>query len=308
MPTKQVVFFLVAIMAVILLASAVMFYLAKKNPQKNYKELNARINSWWVMFGIVGVCVFLGETALLCLFALISLLALKEFFVLNSDTQTDQRIQYLGYASIPIQYFWVSIEWYGLFVIFIPVYMFLLIPFIKIILGETEGFLKAVGTIHWGLMLAVFSLSHLAYLIALPEAVNPAGGIALMLFLLVLTQLNDVAQFLWGKALGEHKITPKVSPNKTTAGLLGGIVTITSLACVLGPWLTPMSILQSFGAGLIISVGGFVGDVTMSAIKRDIGVKDTGSLLPGHGGMLDRVDSLTFSAPLFFHYLYYLHY
>ncbi len=295
-------------MLMIVLASTVMFFIAKKSPQKDYTELNARINSWWVMFGIVSVCVFLGEMALICLFAVISFLALNEYFSLNNKTLTDKPLKTCAYIAIPIQYFWVSIEWYGLFVIFIPVYMFLFIPFVKVFRGETEGFLKIVGTMHWGLMLAVFSLSHLAYLIVLPESVNPAGSIALMLFLLVLTQFNDVAQFLWGKLLGKHKISPHVSPNKTTAGLNGGIVTITLLASFIGPWLTPMNVVQSVGAGLIISIGGFIGDLTMSAIKRDIGIKDTGSLLPGHGGILDRVDSLTFSAPLFFHYLYYLHY
>lgn len=295
-------------MALIATASLVMYFLRQKHPTKDYTELDARITSWWVIFGLVGVCVFIGKLALICLFAVVSFLALKEFFALSRSVQNDGVLQLCGYICVPVQYFWVSIAWYGIFVIFIPVYMFLFIPFVKILRGQTEGFLKTVGSLHWGLMLAVFSLSHLAFLIALPEHVNPAGSIALMLFLLVLTQLNDVAQYLWGKSFGQHKIVPSVSPNKTTVGLLGGIGTITFLSCFLGPWLTPLTLIQSIGAGLIISIGGFLGDVTMSAVKRDIGVKDTGQLLPGHGGILDRVDSLTFSAPLFFHYLFYLHY
>jgi len=124
-----------------------------------------------------------------------------------------------AYMSIPLQYYWVSIEWYGLFIIFIPVYMFLFIPFRMVTLGETEGFLKAVGTLHWGLMMTVFSLSHIAYLLALPDSVNPAGNIALMLFLLVLTQFNDVAQYLWGKLLGDKKIIPKVGKIPTCSDL-----------------------------------------------------------------------------------------
>jgi phosphatidate cytidylyltransferase len=127
-----------------------------------------------------------------------------------------------------------------------------------------------------------------------------------VLFLVVLTQLNDVAQFLWGKSLGRRKIVPEVSPGKTWAGFLGGVATTTLLATLSGPYLTPLNQQQSLIAGLIIGVGGFIGDVSISALKRDLGIKDSGSLLPGHGGILDRVDSLTYTAPLFFHYVYWL--
>lgn len=308
MPSNDVIFLLLGVFAVLLIATVIIFYLPLKNPEKNYSELIARIKSWWVMIGTVSVCIFIGKTALIVFFAFVSFLALKEYLSLIATRRADRRLLFWAYMSIPLQYYWVSIEWYGLFIIFIPVYMFLFIPFRMVTLGETEGFLKAVGTLHWGLMMTVFSLSHIANLLALPDKVNPAGSIAIMVFLLVLTQFNDVAQYLWGKMLGDKKIIPKVSPNKTTAGLIGGVITITLLALVLGPWLTPLNLLESVGAGLIISLGGFFGDVTLSAVKRDIGIKDTGKLLPGHGGILDRVDSLTFSAPLFFHYLYYLHY
>jgi phosphatidate cytidylyltransferase len=149
----------------------------------------------------------------------------------------------------------------------------------------------------------------MAFWLALPDEVNPAGGgDALLFYLVFLTQMNDVAQYLWGKSLGRHKLTPTVSPNKTWEGLIGGIATTTLLAVVLAPHLTPLTRYESVLAGVLIGVCGFIGDVTMSALKRDIGVKDSGSLLPGHGGILDRLDSLTYTAPLFFHFVYYLHY
>ena len=140
-----------------------------------------------------------------------------------------------------------------------------------------------------------------------PVEASGAGGAGLLLYLIFLTQSNDVAQFLWGKSMGRRKIVPNVSPNKTWEGFLGGAGTTTLLAVMLSGLLTPLSIPLAFVAGLLISTAGFVGDVVISAIKRDIGVKDSGSLLPGHGGIIDRIDSLTYTAPLFFHFVYYLY-
>jgi len=155
----------------------------------------------------------------------------------------------------------------------------------------------------------VFGISHTAYLLVLPEANNPqAGGAGLVLFLVFLTQFNDVAQYLWGKALGRNKIIPKVSPHKTWQGFLGGVMTTTMLAVLLSPWLTPMDWTMAIFAGALIAGAGFIGDVVVSALKRDVGVKNSGTLLPGHGGVLDRIDSLTYSAPLFFHFVYYFYY
>ena len=145
--------------------------------------------------------------------------------------------------------------------------------------------------------------------VLLPAAyASGAGGAGLLLFLVFLTQFNDVAQFIWGKTVGKTSVLPKVSPGKTYGGLFGGLLTTMVLAILLGPWLTPMSLLHSLFAGIIIGLGGFLGDVTISAVKRDVGSKDSGQLLPGHGGILDRIDSLTFTAPLFFHYVQYFYY
>jgi phosphatidate cytidylyltransferase len=217
-------------------------------------------------------------------------------------------VLFWAYLAIPVQYGWVAAEEYGLFVVFVPVYMFLLLPLRMVIVGETRDFLRAVGTLHWGLMTMVFSLSHVAYLLVLPLASHPvAGGAGLVLYLVVLTELNDVAQYLWGKRFGRRRVVPTVSPNKTWAGFLGGVATTVLLAWALAPLLTPLSWPMALAAGLLIAVGGFVGDVTISALKRDLGVKDSGSLLPGHGGILDRVDSLTYTAPLFFHFVRYFY-
>jgi phosphatidate cytidylyltransferase len=172
-----------------------------------------------------------------------------------------------------------------------------------------KKFHYAGSSISWGLFMFVFFLSHLAYLLVLPSSEEfQAGGVGLVLYLVFLTQFNDVSQYVWGKSFGQHKIIPKVSENKTWEGFLGGVFTTTLLAVLLSSFLTPLSFTMAIFAGLIISLAGFLGDITISALKRDLEIKDTGQLLPGHGGILDRIDSLTYSAPLFFHFIYYFYF
>lgn len=305
----QVRWTLAGVSGLLVLATIIVAALRRLQPEKDRAELVQRIRSWWVMVAVFSAAMLLTRTVSLVFFAFISFLALKEYFSLIPTRRADRRVLLWAYLAIPVQYYWISTEWYGLFIIFIPVYLFLLLPLRMMLIGETTGFLYAVGTLHWGLMVTVFNMSHMAYLLVLPREGNPAGGgPALVLFLVILTQLNDVSQFVWGKLFGSHLVVPTVSPKKTYEGLLGGLATTLALAYLLAPVLTPLSPLHSLLAGLIIGLGGFIGDVTISALKRDLGVKDSGSLLPGHGGILDRVDSLTYTAPLFFHFVYYLHY
>lgn len=297
------------IFGLLVVATLIGYALKLSNREKDYGELLSRIHSWWMMASIFSLAILLSRPVSLFFFAFISFMALKEYLSLIPTRRADHRVLFWAYLSIPLQYYWAGTEWFGMFIIFIPVYLFLFMPMRMVMVGEVDGFLRAAGTLHWGVMITVFSLSHVAYLLVLPQEVNPgAGGAGLVLFLVILTQLNDVAQYVWGKMLGRHKVIPKVSPNKTWEGFIGGVATTTLLATALAPWLTPLSLFEGVLAGLIIGIGGFVGDVNISALKRDLKVKDSGSLLPGHGGILDRVDSLTYTAPLFFHYVYYLYY
>ena len=307
--TANVLWSLAGLYGLLLLASLVLRTLHQRHPAKDYTELSQRIRSWWNMVAIFTAAMVLSPTISLIFFAFISFLALKEYLSIIPTRRADRRVLFWAYLAIPLQYYWIAIGWYGMFIIFIPVFMFLFLPLRMIIIGETKSFLQAIGTLHWGLMTMVFSVSHVAFLLVLPEESNPVGGGAgLVLYLVFLTQFNDVSQYVWGKMLGRRKIVPTVSPNKTWEGFLGGVATTTLLALLLAPILTPIEWPMAILAGLGISVGGFVGDVTISALKRDIGVKDSGSLLPGHGGILDRIDSLTYTAPLFFHFIYYLYY
>ena len=158
-------------------------------------------------------------------------------------------------------------------------------------------------------MMMVYCMSCIAALYMLDPTKNVAGGIpGFILYFLFLNQFNDAAQFFWGKNFGRHKVIPKVSPNKTVEGLIGGAVTTIFFAILLAPYLTPLSLGDSFLVGVIIAFFGFVGDVIMSALKRDLQIKDTGNMLSGHGGILDRIDSLLFTAPLYFHFIRYFYY
>lgn len=318
--TSEVRWTLVGVFGALMLASAICWLLKYAKPKSNFKELDLRIKTWWVIVGVLSIAIILDRTVSLIFWAFVSFLALREYLTLIPTRPSDQRVHWWAYGTIPVQFLWVYLEWYGMFLVFIPVYLFLLLPTRMVLIGETKGFLSAIGTLHWGLMTTVFSLSHAAMLLsihpvetgrAIPiwpseeSATSPGPG--LLILLVLLTQGNDVAQFIWGKLFGKIKVVPRVSPGKTLAGLLGGIFTTTVLAIALGPQLAFFDWQHSLLIGLIIGVGGFAGDVSISAIKRDLGVKDSGAILPGHGGILDRVDSLTYTAPLFFHVVYYFY-
>lgn len=283
-------------------------------------QLRDRVRTWWVIVALFAGSLVVDPLVAVGFFALVSVLALREYFRLLPLRPADAPLRLWAYASIPIQYLWVAMGWYEMFVVFVPVYAFLLIPVRAILGGETEGIVASVAKVHWGVMATVFSLSHAAFLLAFPMGTDPRSTVAwpseaaqehpgagLLVLLVLLTQGNDVAQCLWGKSLGRRRVAPSVSPGKTWAGLLGGVGTTAAIAALAGPLLTMLTPVHAAAVGLLVGVGGFFGDLAISALKRDVGVKDSGGLLPGHGGVLDRVDSLIYSAPLFFHYLYFFY-
>jgi phosphatidate cytidylyltransferase len=192
-----------------------------------------------------------------------------------------------------------------MFAILIPVFAFLFVPARLAIAGDTEAFLERASTIQWGLMICVYCLSYTPALLMLqiPGYGRPAK---LMLYLVLVDQLSDVLQYVWGKMLGRHKIAPVVSPNKTWEGFVGGVLSATAIGTALW-WMTPFTPVVAAAVSLAITLMGFAGGLTMSAIKRDRGVKDYGTLIKGHGGILDRMDSMCFAAPVFFHIVRYFY-
>ena len=296
------------IFGLLIFASLLFFIVGKLKPQANLVELKARTKSWWIMATVfIGATIFTTNISYVAI-AFLSFIAFREMYSLLGFRESDRRAIFWAFISIPIQYYLAYIGWYGAFIIFIPVVMFLFLPLRLALKGDTSGIIKSMSMLQWTLMLTVFGLSHMAYLLSLPQIEGfSAGGRGLLLFLVFLTEINDVMQFTWGKLLGKNKIIPKVSPNKTWEGFLGGLISTTLIGYFLG-FLTPLNTTQTLFISFTIGLTGFVGDIVMSSIKRDIGVKDMGSTIPGHGGVLDRIDSLAYTAPVFFHLVYYMAY
>ena len=268
--------------------------------QATVHNLNARINAWWVMSAIFAVSVLIGPIGSVILFALLSFLALREFITLVPTRPADHRVLLWSFFIItPLQYVLVGIQWYGLFSILIPVYAFLFLALRVAMSGDTNRFLERVSAIQWALMICVYSLSYAPALLGLSIRGHGKPGAILLLFLVIVVQGSDVLQYIFGKLFGRHPIAPHVSPNKTVEGFIGGVLAATLLGTLLW-WATPFAIWQATLQSLIIALAGFAGGLVMSAVKRDRGIKDFGTIIAGHGGILDRVDSLTFAAPIFF--------
>jgi phosphatidate cytidylyltransferase len=264
-------------------------------------NLNARIRAWWFMSAVAGLALWIGLPGAIALFGLLSFLALREFLTLTPTRRGDHATLFYSFFVVtPIQYALVAIDWYGLFSIFIPVYAFLFVPTRIALSGDATHFLERAAKIQWGLMICVYCVSHAPALLLIRIPGYEGRNILLILYLILVAQLSDVLQYVWGKTVGRRPIAPRLSPNKTWGGFLGGVLSATAVGAALW-WITPFSPWQSAAMSLAITVVGFFGGLTMSAIKRDSGVKDFGSLIEGHGGVLDRIDSLCFATPVFFH-------
>ena len=293
------------ILALLVVASAIGFALARtvksESGRATVANMNARIRAWWLMVGVFALTLATGGVGSVVLFGLLSFLALREFITLTPTRRADHMTLFWTFFIItPLQYVLVAIGWYGLYSILIPVYAFLFVPIRTAIAGDTERFLERTATIQWGLMVCVYCVSHAPALLGLELRGYEGQNAKLLLFLVLVVQISDVLQYVWGKLLGRHKIAPSVSPNKTWEGFLGGVACASLIGTAL--WrLTPYSPLQAAGMALAVTLLGFGGGLTMSAIKRDRGVKDYGEILPGHGGILDRIDSICFAAPVMFH-------
>ena len=264
-------------------------------------NLNARLKAWWIMIAVIAAATWTGAWAVIGLFALVSFQCLREYVSLAPTRKGDHRaLIWSFYVFLPLQYYLIATGWYGLFSILIPVYAFLLLPISASLGADTARFLERSAKIQWGLMICAYCLSHVPALLTLEIPGYEGRNLLLVVFLLLTVQSSDVFQYIWGKLLGRHALSKQISPSKTVEGLVGGVLSATVMGAALW-WITPFSPVEAAFVALVINTLGFFGGFVLSAIKRDRGVKDWGHLIEGHGGMLDRVDSISFSAPVFFH-------
>ncbi len=266
-------------------------------------NLNQRTRAWWSMIAIFVLAFFIGRNATLVLFGIISFLALREFITLTPTKSGDYYPLALSFfLLVPLQYYLIGIDWYALFSIFIPVYGFLLLPAFAALAGDVEDFLARIAKIQWGVMIAVYCVSHAPALLLLdvPGYSESGQNVLLLFYLLLIVQMSDVMQYVFGKLFGKTKIAPVVSPSKTVEGFIGGGASAVAIGAAMW-WITPFTPLQSAGMALIIVLMGFFGGLALSAIKRSLGAKDWGTMIEGHGGVMDRMDSVSFAAPIFFH-------
>ncbi len=297
------------ILAILVIASLIGFALSRTAKtdaaRATIANLNARTRAWWLMVAIFGGALALGPLAFTILFGLLSFLGLREFITLTPTKPGDHRALFWAFFVItPAHYYLIASNWPGLFMVFIPVYAFLFLPLRTALAGDTENFLERTAKAQWGLMICVYRLSHTPALLLLNIPGYENQNAKLVLFLVIVVQMSDVLQYVWGKTLGRHKVAPLVSPSKTWEGLIGGVLSATGLGAGLW-WMTPFTPPQAAALAFVITLCGFAGGLVMSAIKRDCGVKDYGTLIEGHGGVMDRVDSICFSAPIFFHLVRY---
>ncbi|MGX1740048.1 phosphatidate cytidylyltransferase [Bosea sp. NPDC055353] len=309
MPHSDLVAVLAGILGVLVVASTIGFVLQRKlSPDGSnavVENLNDRIRAWWIMVVLMGLALIGGKTGVTLLFGFCSFAALREFITLTDTRRADHwALAAAFFVVLPVQYYLIWIEWYGLYSIFIPVYAFLLMPIIAAARGDTDHFLVRIAEVQWALMICVFATSHVPALLSLDIAGYEGRNVLLIAFLVIVVQISDVLQYVWGKLIGRTKIAPKLSPSKTVEGFVGGALSATAVGAGLS-WMTPFTPFQAAFLALVIVLMGFFGGLVMSAIKRDRGVKDWGHLIAGHGGFIDRLDSVVFSAPIFFHLVRY---
>ncbi|WP_455925968.1 phosphatidate cytidylyltransferase [Pseudomonas putida] len=297
--------FFAAIAGLLVIASAVGWVLARRVTSEGGKatveNLNQRVNAWWGMVVVFFVSYQLGGNATVVLFAFISLFALREFITLTPTRRGDHNALFAAFfILIPLQYILIGTHWYSMFTLLVPVYAFLLLPAIAVLSQDTEAFMERTAKIQWGVMICVYCISHAPALLLLDLEGFKGQNALLLFYLMFVVQISDVLQYVFGKLFGKRKVAPLVSPSKTVEGLVGGGLAATLVGgCMF--WMTPFNFWQSLLMSLVIVVMGFVGGLVMSAIKRSLSAKDWGTMIKGHGGMLDRMDSVCFAAPIFFH-------
>ena len=297
---------LAGMVAALLLVATTVGQIIKSQPQLGLNPaavsaFNGRVRSWWIICCMLSVA-FLPITPAftVALFGCLSFWALREFITLTPTRLGDHRaLFWVFFLFTPLQYVLVAMDLYPLYSILIPVYAFLFIPTRVAIAGDPKRFLERVAKIQSGLLVCVYCLSFAPALLYLKN-IQPSERSRLLFFFVTMSLLSEALQYIWSRTYGQHVIAPAINATRTWEGLLGGTASTALVAWALSLF-TPFTHWQAALVGMIIAAMGFAGAMTMSAIKRDRGVRDYGTLVEGHGGVLDRIDAICFAAPVFYH-------
>ena len=305
-----------------LIVGSIARFIALRNAEETLRRKRlASLRTWWLLAIAVSGALLAGRVGICLLLGVASCVAWFEFTRVYGARIADKPAIRAGYGLIAINYLLILSGSTSLFVIFLPLGSFIALALLLLIKDDPKNYTRSAGSLLWGIMFLGYGVSHAAFLTILPSTSSgPLGPVGWFIFLVVLTETDDIFQAIIGRLFGAHKrhrISPVISPNKTWEGFFGGLIVIAILAPLIAPWLTtldqqpgPFSLSQAYPpwvapvlAAILISIAGFFGDINMSAIKRDAGVKDSSKLLPGMGGVIDRVDSLTLTAPVFVYFV-----
>lgn len=279
------------------------------------RRFSQRVNTWWLMAAILTFSIPIHPIGIVILFAMVSFWALREFITMAPTRRGDHRALFWALIVFtPLQYVLIGLErlgwwqvndYYGVYSIMIPVYASIFVPARIALSGDHKRFLERSAQITSGLLICVYALSHAPALINLKLAGSdgtPWNGspVGLFFFFVLLSQLSEIFQWTWGQVVGRRMIAEEISTSRTWEGFAGGTLSLGIVGAALS-WVTPFTIWEAACMSMVIGVMGMFGCMTMSAIKRDRGVTDYGSLVQGHAGILDRIDTLCFAAPVFFH-------
>lgn len=308
---------LLGVVLVVIAVASIIGRFLRKQPEGSVDPglalaFHKRTRAWWLMVAILTFSLLIGYVATVVLFGLLAFWALREFITMTPTRRSDHNtLFWVFFVITPAQYVLIGLgeNWYPVYSIMIPVYGWLFIPARIAFSGDAKRFLERSAKIQAGLLICVYSLSYAPALLDLQlQTRNAAGDLVvwqgsqagLLFYFILLVQLGDVLQYAWGKLIGRHVIAPKINTSRTWEGFCGGVAS-TTVAGVLLTWVTPFSLWGSATMALVVAAMGFAGGMTMSAIKRDRGVQDYGTLVHGHAGVLDRIDSMCFAAPVFYH-------
>lgn len=262
---------------------------------------------WLVMVPLIAISLLIGRAGVICFFALVAIVAFTEY-ARATGLHRDVAMTFTSLggivliAAITLARDPATGEagWYELFMT-VPVFVGVALVLVSILRNRPEGQLKAIALSLFGFIWIGWMLGHTAFL------ANTRNAYGYLIYLLFAVEINDVAAYVCGKLFGRKPLCTNVSPWKTREGALGAVVISALFPLAVRFALPEFSAIECVLAGLIVGIGGHLGDLSISIIKRDVGVKDMGTLIRGHGGVLDRIDSLLFTAPLFFHFTRFTH-